>query len=399
MGNTGINRKVTDSSARRTDSPGAGAQAFRILIVEDVEADAELIELELRNAQIPLISKRVQTREEFIAEVQAFSPDVVLADYYLPHFSALEALHIVKNTRRDIPFLLVTGSQSEEIAVECIKQGADDYILKERLARLPSALLGAIEKKRTEQEKERAIQALKSSQEQLRALSAHLQSIREEERTRIAREIHDELGQSLTALKMDLLWIQGKIHEAGQRGVKIVDETIKAMTNLIDTTIQTVRRIAQELRPGVLDDLGLIAAIEWQAQEFQHRTNITCRFVSTLREIELDRERSTAAFRILQETLTNIVRHAQATKVSIRLEVEQNIVKLTITDDGRGADTAAIESTSRGAALGILGMKERAVLLGGSVEILSPAEGGKGTTVVVNIPLAPPAKEEQHIYD
>lgn len=366
---------------------------LRLLLLEDVEADAELIELELKNAHISFSSQRVETKEEFIRAVQTFSPDAILADYHLPHFDALEALQVLKEMRHDIPFLLVTGSQTEEIAVECIKQGADDYILKERLARLPSALLSAIEKKQMAHEKEKAIQELKSSQKQLRALSAHLQSVREEERTRIAREIHDELGQSLTALKMDLLWLQGKIHEAKQRGGETINETIRAMTNLIDATIQTVRRIATELRPGVLDDLGLIAAIEWQTQEFQHRTNILCRFISTVHDIELDRDRSTAVFRIFQETLTNIARHAQATHVSIRLEVDKTMLTLEIKDDGRGAEIEKIESSK---SLGVLGMKERAALFGGSVTITSAPR--EGTTVIVKIPVSP-TPEEQRLND
>ncbi len=384
METTGLNSKGKNNNPRK--------RKFRILLLEDVEADADLVEIELKNAHISFTSKRVQTKEEFTGAVQTFSPDAILADYHLPSFTALEALQIMKNIRSEIPFLLVTGSQSEEIAVECIKQGADDYILKERLARLPSALLSAIEKKQTAHEKEKAIQELKSSQEQLRALSAHLQSIREEERTRIAREIHDELGQSLTALKMDLLWLQGKILEE-QKNIEPIDETIRTMTHVIDSTIQTVRRIATELRPGVLDDLGLVAAIEWQSQEFQHRTNILCRFTSTARDIELDRERATAVFRILQETLTNVVRHARAARVSIRLEVERNILILEIKDDGRGADTEKIESKR---SLGLLGMKERAALLGGSVEIVSAAHAG--TTVVVKIPV-PPAAQEHRIND
>ncbi len=192
---------------------------------------------------------------------------------------------------------------------------------------------------------------------------------------------------------MDLLWIQGKIHETVRKGIKPIDETIKTMANLIDATIQTVRRIATELRPGVLDDLGLVAAIEWQAQEFQHRTNIQCRFISTVMDIELDRERSTAVFRILQETLTNIARHAHAAKVSIRLEVEKNILMLETKDDGRGTDVSEMTSKK---SLGVLGMKERAVLLGGSVDIISAPNAG--TSVVVKIPLSQSVKD-RHLYD
>ena len=165
-------------------------------------------------------------------------------------------------------------------------------------------------------ERKKAEEQLKGSTEQLRALSAHLQSVREEERTLISREIHDELGQELTGLKMDLSWLVKRL----SKNQKSLISKTESMLKLVDSTIQTVRRISSELRPGVLDDLGLIAAIEWQAQDFENRTGITCDFSSSVEEIGLDRDRSTAVFRIFQETLTNVSRHAKATRVKISLE-------------------------------------------------------------------------------
>ncbi|HTR81118.1 MAG TPA: histidine kinase [Bacteroidota bacterium] len=351
-----------------------------ILLIEDVESDAQLIELELVHARIHCSVKHLQTKEEFIHEISTSTVHAILADFHLPHFSALEALHIVKERSLDIPFILVTGSQSEEIAVDCIKQGADDYILKQSLTRLPSALLNAIAKRKADEEKRKAVQDLRISREQLRALSAHIQSVREEERTRIAREIHDELGQSLTALKMDIRWIQSRISVPDAENEEPVQSTIEAMTTLIDATIQSIRRIASELRPGILDDLGLIPAIEWSAQEFQFRTGIRCHFSTTTQEIELDRERSTAIFRILQETLTNVLRHAHASIVYISFEARSDLVILETRDNGRGVRTEEISSKK---SLGLLGMKERAALLGGTVEISGIPNAG--TTVTVRI--------------
>ena len=225
-------------------------------------------------------------------------------------------------------------------------------------------------------ERKRAEEQLKSSYEQLRALSARIQSIREEERTTIAREIHDELGQALTGLKMDLSWLRKKIPEE-----ELIEKT-QSMLKLIDSTIQTVRKISTELRPGILDDLGLIAAIEWQAGDFQSRTGIKCEFNSSLEEVALEREVSTAIFRIVQETLTNVVRHANATQVNIKVGEEDGILLVEIEDNGRGITGKEISSPK---SLGLLGMRERAHLFGGELEIKGTS--GERTVVMVRIPL------------
>ena len=227
-------------------------------------------------------------------------------------------------------------------------------------------------------ERKRAEEQLRSSSEQLRALSVHLQSIREEERTLIAREIHDELGQELTGLKMDLSWLIKRLPGNQELLVKKTE----SMSKLVDTTIQSVRRISTKLRPGVLDDLGLTAAIEWQAQDFQNRTGIRCEFNSNLKEIDLDRDRSTTVFRILQETLTNVARHASATRVNICLNEETASLVLIVEDNGRGITEREISDPK---SLGFLGMRERALVFGGEVKISGAP--GKGTTVTLRIPI------------
>ena len=220
---------------------------------------------------------------------------------------------------------------------------------------------------------------LKNSREQMRRLSAHLQSAREEERTRIAREIHDELGQSLTGLKMDVSWIQKKFQPSDKRNIDLLDK-ISSMGNLIDETIKTVRKISSELRPGVLDYLGLAAAVEWQAQDFQAHTGIQCNTSSIQKEMELNQNTSTAVFRIFQETLTNIARHSKATHVDIKLLEEDENIILEIKDNGVGITENQVFNSK---SLGLLGMKERAHLLGGELTI-SGSESG--TTVTVTIP-------------
>lgn len=222
----------------------------------------------------------------------------------------------------------------------------------------------------------------KHAEESLRALSARLHSAREEEGTRIAREIHDELGGILTGLKWDLEKIDNTLntHSDSLRLVEIHNR-ISSMTTLIETTINTVRRIASELRPGVLDDLGLVPAIEWQIEQFQARSGLKCHWTNNASDIELSRERATAVFRILQEILTNVLRHARAANLYVKLGRSKNYFELEVKDDGQGITENQRQNAG---SLGLLGMKERALLVGGEVRITGK-EGG-GTTVLVRVP-------------
>lgn len=218
---------------------------------------------------------------------------------------------------------------------------------------------------------------LRNEREHLRALASHLQSIREEERSKIAREIHDELGQVLTGLKLDLLRLSKKMPKEQE---ELINE-IRFMGKLIDNEIHAIRRISTELRPGILDDLGLVSAIEWQVEDFKNRTQIQSEFSSTLNS-NLNRDLSTALFRILQETLTNIIRHAQATHVKVSIEEDAGFVILTVEDNGRGiTEREVIDSKS----LGLLGIRERALIFAGGVQI--KGRKGNGTKVEVKIPL------------
>jgi signal transduction histidine kinase len=219
---------------------------------------------------------------------------------------------------------------------------------------------------------------LNAANKQLRALSARLLSIREDERTRISREIHDELGQALTGLKMDLSWLVRKPPEDGGSLAK----KIKPMTELINNTIRTVRRISTELRPGVLDDLGLAAAIEWLVEDFKNRTKIECTSFADLKNAVIGPDLSTALFRILQEALTNVIRHADATHVTINVTYSAGVVVLEIEDNGKGIAERDIRSTR---SLGILGIRERALFFGGQANIAGVP--GKGTTLMIKVPL------------
>ena len=206
----------------------------------------------------------------------------------------------------------------------------------------------------------------------LRALTARLQSIREEERKRVAREIHDDLGQSLTSIKIDLASLIRTLPPAAMT---------ESILRLVDQTIQSVRRIATELRPGILDDLGLVAAVEWAAEEFAARSGTKLRLDLPQEDLVIDQESATAIFRIFQETLTNVARHAEATEVEVRLGKEGDSIVLEVRDNGRGMN----EELATAGSLGILGMRERALLLQGKLTIHSTP--GIGTTVTVRIPI------------
>jgi len=219
---------------------------------------------------------------------------------------------------------------------------------------------------------------LEASQTQLRLLSAHLQQAREEERIRIAREIHDELGQALAGLKMDVAWLQRTL----DRQAASVAPKLEDMSRLIDTTVQMVRRISAELRPSLLDDLGLAAAMEWQLDEFRERTGLECVFHSNLEDSALNADSATAVFRIFQETLTNVARHAQATRVVVALEESLETLTLRVQDNGRGITEADI---GKAKSFGLLGMRERVHLLVGEIDIQSVP--GQGTTITIRIPL------------
>ena len=230
-------------------------------------------------------------------------------------------------------------------------------------------------------ELKRAEEKLKATSEQLRALSARVQFAREEEGIRIAREIHDELGSALTSLRWDLEGIEKTFAEPGNRlELPEVRKKITAMLGLTDTTINIVRRIASELRPNLLDDIGLVAAMRWQVRQFEAQAGIVCQCDFLLEDVNLDQQQSTAIFRVFQEALTNVIRHAEATRVNITLDKEGDELVLTIQDNGRGITT---DEKSDPRSLGLLRMRERVNLIGGTIHFTGVE--GKGTEITVRV--------------
>ncbi len=225
-------------------------------------------------------------------------------------------------------------------------------------------------------ERHRQRETLQASREQLRALASRLQKVREEERTEMAREIHDELGQALTGLKLDIAWMKNRLprdHETIAQCVSIIER--------IDQTINVVRRIATTLRPSVLDQIGLAAALEWQGQEFRQRTGIDVVVEQACNGVPVPADLSSSAFRIVQESLTNVARHAKATHVTIRLAQTSTLLTLEVIDNGVGCITGCFDGTK---SLGLVGMRERALACGGELTITG--KPGRGTTVLMRVP-------------
>jgi PAS domain S-box-containing protein len=227
-------------------------------------------------------------------------------------------------------------------------------------------------------ERVQAEEALRRSQEELRELASGMNSVREQEKSRIARELHDELGQALTALKLDVAWLSERL-PAGQGAVA---EKLGAMQTMIDGTVAATRRISADLRPLILDDLGLVPAAEWLVQEFTQRTGIPCELSVASPDLELKDPHATAVFRILQESLTNVARHARAHRVEVALGRTDGTVTLNVRDNGRGFN---LDDPRRPNAFGLMGLRERVSLLGGDVRIDS--QPGLGTVLHVQIPL------------
>lgn len=223
-----------------------------------------------------------------------------------------------------------------------------------------------------------AEESLQKSNETLRDLASHIETVRENERSHIAREIHDELGQQLTGLKMDITWLNRKINSKDEA----VQEKMKDAIALIDKTVITVSRISTQLRPSILDDLGLVAAMEWQSEEFEKRSEIKSIFYSNVSQLSVNTDIATAVFRIFQESLTNVLRHSAATEVVSFLRLENDIITLFIEDNGVGFEENKIKHKKT---LGLLGMRERIQLINGKYDI--NGNSGKGTSVIITVPL------------
>jgi signal transduction histidine kinase len=351
---------------------------LRVLHLEDSELDHELMLTHLRRGGLEVRSLRVDSEAAFLAALEQ-DWDVVLSDFNLPGFSGLVALDLLKASGRDIPFILVSGEIGEDTAVEAMRNGASDYLLKNNLARLVPALLHAVEATETRHARERADRELNKSKQRLRELAQHLQTSIEHERAAIAREIHDDVGGSLTALKFDLAWIA---RHTTDEGVRL---RVQSALETVTLAIESSKRIMHNLRPAILEQ-GLVAALQWIASRFEKRTGIPCELRIPSHTPAWPPGVPLVAYRTAQEALTNITKHAHASRVQIDLSLAGGVMSLEISDNGRGLSQ---QDLAKARSFGIRGLHERAGTVGGWVDLSS---GPGGTTLILSVPLNTPGE-------
>ncbi|MEP7070675.1 MAG: response regulator [Usitatibacter sp.] len=360
-----------------------------ILIVDDDPASTMAMEAVLKSLGSPLVT--ANSGEEALRRVLDDDFAAILMDVRMPGIDGFTTASMIRERKRSryTPIIFLTaGGEDMSTVFKGYRAGAVDFITKpvipEVLRSKLSVFVGLNDMNRmlNAELAERALteQRLRASEENLRALAGHLQSVREEERIHIAREIHDELGQALTGLKFDLASF-AKNFESDACAARTQKQ--HSLGIAIDRIINSVRRIASGLRPEVLDEIGLAAAFEWQSREFQRRTGIRCLVAIDPDFVDPDKGRSTALFRIFQELLTNVARHANATRVNVSLAEGGTSLALSVEDNGRGIRDIEIESPR---SLGFLGLRERVLAFGGSIDV--KGDEGKGTRVSVTIPIA-----------
>ncbi len=346
---------------------------LRLLHLEDSELDHQLTVMHLHRGGVEPQIARVDNEADFKRLLNE-RWDAVLSDYNLPGYSGLAALDLVREHDPLMPFILVSGEIGEDTAVAAMRNGAADYLLKSNLARLVPALLQAVDASENRRARKQADAELARSRTQLSELAQHLQTSVEMERAAIAREIHDDVGGSLTAVRFDLAWI-----ERHGGSPQVIDRARQAMES-VKHAIEASQRIMHNLRPAILEQ-GLIAALQWMTQRFERRTAITTLFRTSHEQLQLPVGVPLVAYRVAQEALTNISKHAGATKVQVDLTVAAGVLSLEISDDGRGLSPQDLAKTR---SFGIRGLHERASTVGGWIDLSSSAHG---TSLILSIPL------------
>lgn len=353
---------------------------IQLLVVEDSELDYDLLLALLARGGRPVRARRVEDEAGMRTVFRDGPIDVVVTDHNLPHFDSMAALAVAKSFDPDLPVIVVSGEMSEELAVQVLHAGADDFILKSRLFRVGPAVTRSLQSARERRAGRAAAVALEESESRLRALTRHLETVKEEERHRIAREIHDDIGATLTAMRFELVGMARQAPAGGDQAPRLA-----AMLSLLEQAIAASHRIQHNLRPPVLD-AGLIAALQWLVRSFAARASLHANFETNREDLPLPAECAAAMYRVTQESLSNISKYAQAQNVSVQLFASSNEVTLEISDDGIGFELGMLQATP---GFGLRGLIERARGFGGWAEVSSAP--GRGTTVMFSVPMARPA--------
>lgn len=362
-----------------TDTPTRAP--IRILHLEDSRVDHALVKFALQRSQMPCELTLVDTLEDFQRELDTRSHDIVVADYHLPGFNGLDAWELVRASGIAIPFVILSGAIGEAAAVEAMHRGVDDYLLKDNMARLAHVVERALDVANTRRAKVQADAELAESRQRLAELAEHLQTSIEQERADIAREIHDDIGGSLAAVKLDLSWIARRpTLDADVR--QHVDTALEMLQHALGAS----QRIMMNLRPPILDQ-GLVAAVQWMGASFEKRTGMRVTVRRSAEFIDVPHDVQLVAYRTAQEALTNVLKHAHATAVEIDLSDREGVLTLEVSDNGRGMGPEALRKAK---SFGLLGLKERAAKVGGWMDVSS---SHRGTSVILSVPLETDAGE------
>jgi signal transduction histidine kinase len=380
--NLRIDRVHPINSDAPTESPEAAGQPIRLLVVEDSDLDYELLLRSLRRQRLEPESVRVEDEAGLRRELAAGRWDAVVSDHHLPRFSSGEALRIVRASGLDLPFIIVSGTIGEDAAVAAMQAGADDYLIKGRLARLGPALRNAMAGAAARRERSAAQRALAESERRLRELTDHLQQAVEAERAAIAREIHDDVGGMLTALRFDLSWIE-------RNGDDAVRVRARQGLDTLNQAVLAVQRIMRNLRPPALD-AGIVAALEFLVSQFASRTGIDAKLTTNRDRVDVTEQIAITVYRVVQESLTNVAKHSRARHARVDLVAQEDTLSLEITDDGVGIRA---EDVDKPGSFGLRGLVERVRQAHGWLEV---AVGEGRGAVMLTLPLTEGAAARLH---
>jgi signal transduction histidine kinase len=359
------------------------AAPLRLLHIEDSPLDHDLALAHLRRAGLRVQALRVDTEVAYRQALTSQTWDVILSDFNVPGFSGIKAQEILQGSGLRVPFILVSGEIGEDTAVAAMRSGASDYLLKNNLARLAPAVEHAIAAGREREARLDSERELAASRQRLSELAQHLQTSVEMERAAIAREIHDDVGGGLTAIKFDLAWIGRHV------GAPEVQQRVQSALETVDLAIEASKRIMHNLRPAILEQ-GLVAALQWMASRFEKRSGFPCLFRTSHEVMQLPAGVPLVAYRFAQEALTNVSKHAQATKVTIDLSLTRGVLSLEVADNGRGLSSADL---AKARSFGLRGLHERAGTVGGWVDVSSSTAG---TVLMLSVPVSRVHDEDDH---
>lgn len=371
-----------DTMPASPDNPEPPAKPIRILHLEDSRVDHTLVKFALQRAQLRCELELVDTLPDFRRELAQGRYDLVLADYHLPGFTGMDAWHVMREMPRDLPFVILSGAIGEEAAVDALHQGVSDYLLKDNMARLAHVIERALEVSATRRAKARADAELAESRHRLAELAEHLQVSIERERADIAREIHDDIGGALAAVKLDLAWLSRRTLDEDMR------QHLGTALEMLQHALGASQRIMMNLRPPILDQ-GLVAAVQWLGASFERRTGVRVTVRSSSERIEVPREVQLVAYRTAQEALTNVAKHApEASAVDVDLSDREGVLTLEVSDNGPGMSA---EARRKSKSFGLLGLSERASKVDGWLDV-STSSGG--TSIILSVPLVPVTQAE-----